>query len=228
MSAVLLPLRDDVVSTNFALVLVLVVVAVAAAGNRVAGIVAALSAGAWFDFFFTKPYATFAINDRADIETAVLLLLVGVGVTELAAWGRRQHAIAEREAGYLAGVEAASGIGATGGSSSTLIHQVAKQLTGTLGLRRCRFQYGVAGLGDLPRLGRDGHVRWRRVDVDIERAGLPTQDDVELLVESGGLLCGRFLLSATPGTRPSVAQRLMAVTLADQVGAALGRGGQPD
>jgi hypothetical protein len=34
----------------------------------------------------------FAINDPADIETAVLLRLVGVAVTEIALWARRQQA----------------------------------------------------------------------------------------------------------------------------------------
>ncbi|MBO0876722.1 MAG: DUF4118 domain-containing protein [Pseudonocardia sp.] len=43
------------------------------------------------DFFVTEPYDRFAITKRADIETAVLLMLVGVAVTEIALWGRRQH-----------------------------------------------------------------------------------------------------------------------------------------
>jgi K+-sensing histidine kinase KdpD len=38
-----------------ALVLVVAVVAVAAIGNRLAGALAAVSAAAWFDFFFTVP-----------------------------------------------------------------------------------------------------------------------------------------------------------------------------
>jgi hypothetical protein len=42
---------------------------------------------------------------------------------------------------------------------------------------------------------------------------------MKLLVESGGILQGRFLL--TPDTRPTLEQRLVAVALVDQVGAAL-------
>ena len=42
-----------------------------------------------------------------------------------------------------------------------------------------------------------------------------------LLVESGGILQGRFLLTPTPDTRPTLEQRLVAVALVDQVGAAL-------
>jgi K+-sensing histidine kinase KdpD len=39
-----------------ALVLVVVIVAVAANGHRLAGLLAALSAAAWFDFFLTAPH----------------------------------------------------------------------------------------------------------------------------------------------------------------------------
>ena len=45
--------------------------------------------------------------------------------------------------------------------------------------------------------------------------------DVELLVESGGLFQGRFLMSPEDGARPTLEQRLLGVALADQVGAAL-------
>jgi hypothetical protein len=44
---------------------------------------------------------------------------------------------------------------------------------------------------------------------------------VRPLVESGGRLHGRFLLRAAPDQHPALAQRLVAVTLAAQVGAAL-------
>jgi len=96
--------RDAVDNANAALVLVLVVVGVAATGRRLAGIVAALSATVWFDFFLTEPYLTFTINDQNDIETAVLLTLVGLAVTEIALWGRRHQGRASRREGYLAGV----------------------------------------------------------------------------------------------------------------------------
>ena len=88
--------------------LILLVVAVAANGYRLAGYVAALSAAVWFDFFLTRPYERFTILRRADVETTVLLLLIGVAVTELAVWARHQHAVASRRAGYLDGISAAA------------------------------------------------------------------------------------------------------------------------
>ena len=46
----------------------------------------------------------FAISQRDDIEAAVLLALIGLAVTEIALWGRRQQARASIRAGYLSGV----------------------------------------------------------------------------------------------------------------------------
>ena len=60
-----------------------------------AGYLAALLAGLWFDFFCTEPFQRFTIADRLDVETTILLLIVGGAVTELAVWGRRQEAKAD-------------------------------------------------------------------------------------------------------------------------------------
>ncbi|MER7837925.1 DUF4118 domain-containing protein [Streptomyces sp. NPDC096040] len=95
-SVALVPFRTGLSHTNAALILVVVVVAVAALGSRTAGAVAALSAAAWFArgaaaigySFLTRPYETFDISATADIETAVLLLVVGLIVAQLAAHAR--------------------------------------------------------------------------------------------------------------------------------------------
>ena len=99
LSVILVPFRGSFPNTDAALALLLVVVAVAAVGYRPAGYLAALSAAAWFDFFLTRPYGEFTITRRTDIETTVLLLAIGVMVTEIAVWGRRQYAVASRRAG---------------------------------------------------------------------------------------------------------------------------------
>jgi K+-sensing histidine kinase KdpD len=219
LAAVLVPFRSSFANTDAALALLLVVVAVAANGHRLAGILAALSAAAWFDFFLTRPYERFTITRRVDIETTVLLLVIGVAVTELAVWGRRQHVAAGRRAGYLDGLNAAAEAVAAGGSPSALIEQVCDRLVRLLSLRSCTFQYGRAGLGGPARLQHDGQLMVRDRAWDVAAAGLPPQ--TELLVESGGLLRGRFLMTADPGARPTGEQRLVAVAFADQVGAAL-------
>lgn len=216
----MVPFRESFANTSAALVLVLVVVAVATAGDRLAGVLAACSAGLWFDFFLTQPYQRFAVTSGADVQTLLLLLTVGVAVTEITHWGRRQHARATQRAGYLEGIEQIAAASAAGTSSpSTLIDTVCEQMAAVLGLTRCRFDYGT-GL-DYPRLVTDGRLRRGRQEWDGETTGLPTDMDTELIVESGGRFMGRFLLTAGPDTHPARLERLVAIALAAQVGAAL-------
>jgi len=224
LAGILVPFRASFPNTDAALALLLVVVAVAANGYRLAGIVAAISAAAWFDFFLTQPYERFAITRRTDIETTVLLLVIGVAVTEIAVFARRQYAAASRRAGYLEGINAAAGTAATGTSPAALIERVSAQLIELLSLRSCRFQDGVAGIGRPARLERDGRVTVAQQTRDVDHDGLPAGTDIELLVETGGRLQGRFLMTPGPGARPTPEQRLLAVAFADQVGAALAAG----
>ena len=219
LTAALVPFRTSFPNTDAALVLMLAVVAVAANGDRLAGVLAAISAAVWFDFFLTRPYERFTITRTADIETTVLILVIGVAVTELAVWGRRQHVAATRRAGYLAGLNAAAEAVAAGNSPPALIDQVCDRLTRLLSLRACRFEYGVAGLGKPARMLHNGQVTVGTRAQDTERDGMPA--DTELLVETGGILQGRFTLQALPGSRPTLESRLVAIALADQVGAAL-------
>jgi hypothetical protein len=213
--------RDSVANTNAALGLVLLVVAAASTGIRPAGIVAALSSAAWFDFFLTEPYNNFTITDRADIETAVLLVLVGAAVTEVALWGRRQQARASLEQGYLDGVLSTAATVAAGRSStSSLIDHVSGQIVEVLRIDDCRFDSGT-GSG-LPTLDNDGTVTRNGRTINIDRHGLPTDSEIALVVQSGGVVHGRFLLvAATRVVRPSLEQLRVAVALANQVGAAL-------
>jgi len=214
--------RSSLPNTDAALLLVLVVVAVSALGNRVAGYLAAVSAAVWFDFFLTVPYGRFSIDTRADVKTTVLLLAIGVAVTELAVWGRRQAALASGQAGYLAGIREAAEVVAIGGSGAKLVQDLSQALVRMLGLASCRFERGVAGIGQPARLRHDGELEWRRQPWDVERQGLPVETDIELIVESGGRLVGRFLMRAAPDSHPTRTQRLVAVTLAGQVGGAFG------
>jgi K+-sensing histidine kinase KdpD len=220
-AAILVPFRSSFPNTDAALALLLVVVAVAANGDRLAGILAAVSAAVWFDFFLTQPYQRFSITSRTDIETTVLLLVIGVAVTELAVWGRRQHVAASGRAGYLDGLNSAAQAVAAGDSPAVLIEQVTGQLTQLLSLRSCRFQYGIAGIGQPARLHHDGSVTAGHLTWDVDAQGFPGDTDLELLVESGGLFQGRFLMAPVPGARPTLEQRLLAMAFADQVGAAL-------
>jgi hypothetical protein len=151
----------------------------------------------------------------------LLLLGVGVAVTEIAHRGREQQATAKQHLGYLQGVEILAKIASEGSSSpSALIELVAGQIVQVMGLEKCRFDYSM-GL-DYPRLEPDGSVRRRNQPWPVDSLGLPADKDTELVVKSGGRFMGRFLLTANPGTRPSPSERMVAAALAAQVGAALG------
>ena len=221
LAAILVPFRSSFPNTDAALAMLLAVVAVAANGDRLAGILAAVSAAVWFDFFLTQPYERFSITSRTDIETTILLLVIGVAVTELAVWGRRQHLAASRRAGYLDGLNSAAQAVAAGDSPAVLIEQVTRRLTQLLSLRSCRFQYGVAGIGQPARLHHDGSVTIGHRTWDVDAEGFPGDTDLELLVESGGRFQGRFLMAPLQGAHPTLEQRLLAVAFADQAGAAL-------
>jgi K+-sensing histidine kinase KdpD len=218
----LLSLAGSAVATTTAvLVLVLPVVAAAATGSRVAGIAAALAATAGFDFFLTEPVHTFTITDPDDLETAILLLLVGAAVGELAIWGRRQQARASREQGYLDGLlGTASAVAAGAASGEEVVDLVRTQLVTLLRVDGVRFdpatRFGLPSLGEDGTLVRAGHP------VDVTRKGLPTDTQVTLPVRHGGTVYGHFLLTAaTRVVRPSRNQLRVAAMLADQAGAAL-------
>lgn len=217
--AVLLPFRASWSNTNVALLLVVAAVAVAALGNRVAGALAAVSAAAWFDFFFTRPFERFAIARPADVTTAVLLLLVGLAVSQLAARARRLQVIAITDAGYLAQIHDTAELTQTARSPDAVVDHVKQQLTGLLDLQACRFEYGSL-LGHPPRLEPDGTVMAGQRRWNVELAGLP-EDEIELRTFGNGQFYGRFMLQPKPGSRPSLQARLVAVTLADQAGRAL-------
>jgi len=157
-AAVLLPFRASWPNTNVALLLVVVVVGVAALGNRLAGGLAAVGAAVWFDFFFTLPYGRFTIARAADITTFVLLLVVlGLAVSQLAAQARRLRVITITDARHLALIHQTAALGQSPRAADLIAGHVRDQLTSLLDLQECRYEPGIL-LGHPPRLERDGSI----------------------------------------------------------------------
>ena len=221
--AILSTLRDNITAATAVLILVLWVVAAAASGDRLAGVLAAVSGGLWFDFFLTEPYLRFTITDPDDVEATTLLVLIGLGVTEIALWGHRQQARAARRSGYLEGVLGAARIVSEGDTpSSTLVDLVGRQITDVLGASSCRYVAGPVHDARIALLDHDGVVTRGGHSVDVDRVGLPHDEYVALLVRRGPRVIGHFLVTATTElTYPSKERRQVAVLLADQVAAAL-------
>jgi hypothetical protein len=214
-AAILVPFRVSFPNTDAALVLVAVVVAVAAFGSRVGGILAAVSAAAWFDFFLTKPYEQFTIMHRTDIETTVLLLAVGAAVTEIAVRARRDRVLLTIDETYLTAIRTTSEAVAAGAPTADVVEKCVEHLTALLGLRSCRFEQ--FRFGGLPRMESDGTLLWRDQAWDLETRGVPTAP-IELLVTSGGRASGRFVIELDAEALPSRAACQVATVVAGQVG----------
>jgi K+-sensing histidine kinase KdpD len=218
-SAVLAPFRSSFPNTDAALVLVVVIVAVAANGHRPAGLVATASTAVWFDFFLTRPYERLTITRRTDIETTVLLLVVGVAVTEIAARSRKHRTMANEEANFVSRIHSAAAAVATGEPGQFVVMQVAAQLIDLLFLRDCLFDPAVSD-NNTAQLKQNGDVFLAGMRWGVEKMGLPGSE-VELPIEYQGRFYGRFVMVPTPGRPVSRERRVVASALADQVGAAL-------
>ena len=211
--------------TNVALVLMVVVVLGAAAGGRVAGAVSALAAALSFDFFQTEPVHSLRITSRDDIETAILLLVAGLIVGQIAARAQLVRVAVEAGRSEIRRIQHVADLAAQGEPAADVIDAATTELTHLLSLRSCRFELPPYR-EPLQRLERSGVVIPPKQLITVSRMGrhgleLPT-DGVELPVLQRGREVGRFVLVPEPGEGASLEQRVVAVALADQVGAAIG------
>jgi K+-sensing histidine kinase KdpD len=218
-AGILIPFRSTFAATASALLFVAVIVAIAVLGDRITGILATVSSTLWFDLFLTRPYERLAITHRADIETAVSLFIVGVVVTELAARNRDHHSLAAQEADYLGLMYEFSELVASGAPADEVIDRMQPALTDLLGLRSCRYERGPRSRARLM-IERDGLVFLGGNVWDVDNLGLPGPE-IELQVHGRGAVLGRFVLAPTPGQPVPFQRRVVAIALADQVGAAL-------
>lgn len=215
----LIALRDVMRNANVALVLVVVVVAVAVVGGREAGAAAAVSSALSFDFFHTLPYLRLRIASGDDIETTVLLLAVGLVVGHLAASERRARRLAEASRGEIRRIYRVAAQGANGDDAADVILATQAELTELLRLRSCRFEAPPFSQR-LQRVERSGVLSLRDYKLRREGFELPA-GGIELPVLGRGNVLGRFVLEPMPGSGVSLEERVVAVALADQVGAVL-------
>lgn len=220
-AAALIPLRDRIDPTNVALVLVVVVVAVACFGSRFAAAVGALSCAAWFDFFHTRPYLSFTINKHDDLVTAALLLVTGLVVGDLAVRAQQFRAAASRGSNDIARIHGVAEMVAAGEPADFVVMAVATELRDLLDLTDCRYDPDAEpDAKPLAEIERSGAVHFGQLRWAVDHIGLPGKH-VALPIHSGGRSYGRYVLQPTPGHPLDFDLRVVAVALADQVGAAL-------
>jgi hypothetical protein len=222
----LVPLRDEIDNANLALILVLVVVVVASLGGRRAGAMAAVTSTLAFDFFLTRPFLSARVESADDIETLLILLAVGLVVGELAARARHARRDQELAAAAVQRVHRVADTIARGEPLDVVLGSVQAELTDLFGLWDCWLELPPF-LWVIPRLDRSGTVEgadhaWLDAGFALPR------DGVELAVVARGDAVARLVLLAGPDTPASLDQRVVAVALADQLGAAMAAADQDE
>jgi hypothetical protein len=218
-AGILVPFRDDLASANVVLVYVLVVVFGAAVGTRWSGALTAVVAAMSYDFFFTKPYQSLKIDNANDVETTVLLLAIGLIVAELVAYTRRHRAHSAARGDEIQMLRRTAELVASGASPSAVLETVRTELTELLSLIECRYETAPF-VSTLPRIERTGavdgaHRRWIGGDYTLPGLG------AEIPVAARGRTFGRFVLIPDLSVGVSIEERIVAVALVDQLGAAL-------
>jgi K+-sensing histidine kinase KdpD len=214
--AALVPLRDHVENTNLALGLVVVVLLGAVLGGRRAGIISSLSAAVAFEFVLTRPFYSLRVARSDDLQTTVLLAVIGVIAGELVEWARRSGARAAATQAQLDAVYQRAELVAGADQRGRLIVLANQELTRLLDLESCRYVPGPVPMS-MPELGHNS----TRVpaDVDPSARGL-----VALPVRVHGRIQGHFVMAlgtADAGISLSSDQRHGAGAIADQVGVGL-------
>lgn len=217
LAAVLGVLRGLVDQAPAVLVLVLAVVAVAAAGDRLSGVVAAVTAAVGFDVFLTAPYYSLAIDSRQDVELLLALVLVGLAVSEVAVRGRRAEQTSARREGYLDGIAALLDVPADA-SPSDRGAALARAVVGVVGAERGRWHDGPPDRRDAV-VEPDGTLRLGGEVLDPARDGLPTDRVTAVVAADGNRVTGHVsLTTATRVVRPT-AEQLRTAALLVRVGA---------
>jgi hypothetical protein len=220
-AGLLVPVRDWIGASNVALVLAIVVVGAAMLGGRLAGAITSLAAAIAFDFFHTEPYYSLRIDKREDIIAAVLLLVIGVSVGQLAAWGAGNRQVASQHAKSATRLEEVAAVVAAGAPLEDLWPVVRRALVDELQLAECRFE--IAPFRDTyVDLERDGRIDSNHLQYEEGGFALPSEG-VALPVVSNGHVLGRLVLVPEPHRGTTRLQRRVAVGLADQMAVAAGR-----
>lgn len=217
-SIALVPMRDRIDNANLALILVFVVVCAAIVGGRTAGAVAAIAATLSFDFFLTQPFMSMRIDSADDIETALILLAVGLVVGEVGSRGRRARRDRERAADAISRVHRVAERVATGTPLDEVARAVTIELTALLKLNDCwlelpPFQWPLPKLERAGTIEADEH-RW------FERGFALPEYGLQLPVLEGGHEVARLVLIGNPDVTVTIDERVVAVALADQLGSA--------
>lgn len=212
--------RPVVVDSHAVLILVLVVAVISAVGLAPTGVVSAVTAALAYDYFWTEPYGSLAIDNASDVITVALLLLVAAVSGRMSTWVVRQRTVAAQQTSYLAAVRTAVAARSASEAPDSSLDAVCESISAVLGVDRCRLARG--GAPGTTRLAADGTVTQGDELLDVDRWGLPTDDVVVLPVAGASEATLRFEVSAASQVVcPSLEQRQVAALIARLAGAGL-------
>jgi len=216
-AGVLTAARSAFGTTNVALLLVLVVVATAAVSDRRATVVTAVVAALAYNFFHTRPYDTLRVDDRVDLTTIGLLVVVGLVAAELNARRRRRAAQVSTLADDLEHWRQLASVAAAGDFDATTEAATA-MLTTVMHLQACRFEPAARTTAGLVPLRRDGSLDSVTLHWAPEGFELPLEG-VAVPVMRGRAVVGQLVL--VPGADPgaSLEHRRLAVAVGDLLAA---------
>jgi hypothetical protein len=218
LAGLLLPLRDHLPNADMALALVVPVLIGAIIGGRVAGVVTAVIAALTFDFVFTKPYLSLRIGSKDDVATFIMLAVVGLIAGELGVRARRGGVAARETRAELDRMYRVAELSARGADVDDVVSSARAELIGLFDLVECIYEAVRTG-PELPRLGDRGALEHAQLVASGEFL-LPT-GGVEVPVKGRGKDLGRLVLYAGDHTRAPLQKRLVAVAIADELGATL-------
>lgn len=220
----LAPLRDALGLTNVALLLTLVVVGAAAAGGRTAGVTTAVVAALGFNAVHLRPYGTLRIDRPEDVLTCALMVVVGLAVGQLAHLAADRGRTASSDRTGIVRITELRDMVADGAEPAAIVERARVDLVEMLGLAGCRFApadpMAPQGAGLPPDLdptgSMPGPLRHGVGGFELPPGGasLPVR-------RSDGSLLGRFVLEPAPGHGVPIADRRLAVLLADVIAPAL-------
>jgi hypothetical protein len=218
-SGLLVSFRNDLAAANVVLVFVLVIVFAATVGTRVSGAIAAVVSAMSFDFFFTRPYQSLKIESSDDIQTTILLLVIGVLVAEIVTYSRRHRRSSEHRGDEIARLHRVAEMVASDSDVEDIVLSVQAELIGLLSLRECRYE-AAPFTSELPTLARNGAIAGDHRHWIGGEYTLPSQG-AQIPVLGRGQTFGRLVLVPDLSVGVSIEERLVAVALSDQLGAAL-------
>jgi hypothetical protein len=225
LAALCVPLREDVAPANLALAFVVVVALAGACGGRRAGAIAAVLSTLAYDSFLTRPYGSLKIDRAADVETVILLLVVGLLASELMALASRYRAASSRSRSGIDRLHRVAGLAAAGADTADVVQAVRAELLGLLSLRDCTFE-APPFAGEPPTIARDGSIEGGHRQWTGGELSLPAEGAVIEVVGRGASF-GRFMLVPDWNVGVPLEDRVVAVTLVDQLGAALASQAKP-